>query len=145
MRPRFVDCHSHVVPSGDDGAKSHADGIDLCKLAARAGTEILYATPHVWPHLVLTEQRERVIRQAFEELRRDDVTGRVTLSCDILVERESQKGIVIGKGGQMLREIGTRARKELEVLLDAKVYLALRVKVLKDWQRDVGALARLGL
>ncbi|TML33150.1 MAG: hypothetical protein E6G24_08510 [Actinobacteria bacterium] len=71
MRPRFVDCHSHVVPSGDDGAKSHADGIDLCKLAARAGTEILYATPHVWPHLVLTEQRERVIRQAFEELRRD--------------------------------------------------------------------------
>ena len=39
MRPRFVDCHSHVVPSGDDGAKSHADGIDLCKLAALSERE----------------------------------------------------------------------------------------------------------
>jgi protein-tyrosine phosphatase len=69
MRGYFVDCHSHVVPSGDDGAESLADGIALCELAARAGTEILYATPHVWPHLVLTQAREREIRAAFEELR----------------------------------------------------------------------------
>ena len=69
MRPRFVDCHSHVVPSGDDGAQSLADGTALCELAAQAGTEILYATPHVWPHLVLTETRERAILAAFEELR----------------------------------------------------------------------------
>ena len=71
MEPRFVDCHSHVVPSGDDGAQNLADGIALCELAARAGTEILYATPHVWPHLVLTEKRERAVRRAFEALRID--------------------------------------------------------------------------
>ena len=69
MRPRFVDCHSHVLPSGDDGAKTIGDGLELCELAARSGTEILYATPHVWPHLVLTETRERAILAAFEELR----------------------------------------------------------------------------
>jgi protein-tyrosine phosphatase len=69
VRPRFVDCHSHVVPSGDDGAKTLPDGLELCELAARSGTEVLYATPHVWPHLVLTDERERKIRAAFEELR----------------------------------------------------------------------------
>ena len=71
MRPRFVDCHSHVIPSGDDGAQNLAEGIALCELAAHAGTEILYATPHVWPHLVLTEERERAVRRAFEALRAD--------------------------------------------------------------------------
>jgi protein-tyrosine phosphatase len=67
----FVDCHSHVVPSGDDGAQNLADGIALCELAARSGTEILYATPHIWPHLVLTEERERAVRRALEVLRVD--------------------------------------------------------------------------
>jgi protein-tyrosine phosphatase len=71
VRPGFVDCHSHVVPSGDDGAQSLADGIALCELAARSGTEILYATPHVWPHLVLTAKREQAVRRAFEALRVD--------------------------------------------------------------------------
>src|ERR1043166_3910521 len=71
LRPGFVDCHSHVVPSGDDGAQNLVDGIALCELAARTGTEILYATPHVWPHLVLTEEREEAVRHAFEALRAD--------------------------------------------------------------------------
>jgi protein-tyrosine phosphatase len=65
----FVDCHSHVVPSGDDGAQTFAEGLGLCELAARSGTEILYATPHVWPHLVLTDEREGEIRDGFERLR----------------------------------------------------------------------------
>ena len=68
MEPLFVDCHSHVVPSGDDGAKSLADGLELCDLAAASGTAILFATPHVWPHLPLTEEREREIRRAYERL-----------------------------------------------------------------------------
>ena len=80
-----------------------------------------------------------------ESFERDDVTGFVTLSCSVLVERDSQKGIVIGKGGRMLREIGTRARLELERMLGARVFLDLRVRVLKDWQRDPRALDRLGL
>jgi GTP-binding protein Era len=80
-----------------------------------------------------------------DEMARDDVTGFVTLSCLVYVERESQKGIVIGKGGHMLKEVGTAARKELELLLGAKVYLSLRVKVQKEWQRDPRAMDRLGL
>jgi protein-tyrosine phosphatase len=62
--PGFVDVHSHVVPSGDDGAPSVAAGIALCREAARHGTRTLYATPHVWPSLPLTPERERVVRAA---------------------------------------------------------------------------------
>jgi protein-tyrosine phosphatase len=69
VEPLFVDCHSHVVPSGDDGAKTPADGLELCDLAAASGTAILFATPHVWPHLPLTEEREREVRRAYERLR----------------------------------------------------------------------------
>jgi protein-tyrosine phosphatase len=69
VAPAFVDCHSHVVPSGDDGAKTLAEGLRLCELAAAAGTEVLYGTPHVWPHLVLTPKREAAILDAFERLR----------------------------------------------------------------------------
>jgi protein-tyrosine phosphatase len=69
VSPRFVDCHSHVVPSGDDGAATVEEGLELCDLAAEAGTAILFATPHVWPHLPLTEERELAVRRAFERLR----------------------------------------------------------------------------
>jgi len=65
----FVDCHSHVVPSGDDGAVSVEDGRALCLSAARHGTSVLFATPHVWPHLTLTDERERAVRAAFERVR----------------------------------------------------------------------------
>jgi len=69
VEPLFVDCHSHVVPSGDDGAKTISDGLELCDLAAASGTAILFATPHVWPHLPLTEERELEVRQAYERLK----------------------------------------------------------------------------
>ena len=67
--PFFVDCHTHVVPFGDDGASSVRQGIELCREAAAHGTAILFATPHVWPHLTLTPEREVAVRQAFEEVR----------------------------------------------------------------------------
>jgi GTP-binding protein Era len=70
--------------------------------------------------------------------------GTARIEALVLVERESQKGIAIGRGGAMLKAIGSGARGELEVLLGRKVYLSLRVKVLKDWQRDPRALDRLG-
>lgn len=60
----FVDVHSHVVPSGDDGAKSREQGLELCARAARRGTGVLFATPHVWPMLPLTEEREAAVREA---------------------------------------------------------------------------------
>ena len=67
--PGFVDLHSHVVPSGDDGAATVGEGIALCEDAAAHGTTVLYATPHVWPHLPLTEEREREARAAFERMK----------------------------------------------------------------------------
>jgi protein-tyrosine phosphatase len=65
----FVDCHTHVVPSGDDGAATIEDGLALCRTAGQHGTAVLFATPHVWPHLTLTPQREEEIREAFERMR----------------------------------------------------------------------------
>jgi protein-tyrosine phosphatase len=65
----FVDCHSHVVPSGDDGAPSIDEGLALCRSAAQHGTAVLFATPHVWPYLTLTPEREAEIRDAYERMR----------------------------------------------------------------------------
>lgn len=66
---RFVDCHSHVVPSGDDGVHNIAEGIALCAEAADRGTAVLFATPHIWPHLTLTDAREAEVRDAYETIR----------------------------------------------------------------------------
>ena len=70
--------------------------------------------------------------------------GSSKVHASLIVERDSQKGIVIGKGGQTLRTIGSRAREEMELVLGTKVFLDLRVKVVKEWQRDPKALERLG-
>jgi GTP-binding protein Era len=82
------------------------------------------------------------IAVVIEEWERDG--GLVRIHASLVVERDSQKGIVIGHGGATLKAIGTAARGELERLLDAKVFLDLRVTVLKEWQRDPRALERLG-
>jgi GTP-binding protein Era len=63
---------------------------------------------------------------------------------DLFVERDSQKAIVIGRGGARLRDVGTQARREIEALLGARVFLDLHVRVAKDWQRDPKQLGRLG-
>jgi len=65
----FVDCHSHVVPSGDDGAATIDDGLALCRSAAEHGTAVLFATPHIWPYFTLSAERESEIRAAFERMR----------------------------------------------------------------------------
>jgi protein-tyrosine phosphatase len=64
----FVDVHSHVVPSGDDGAGSVEEGLALCREAARRGTSVLFATPHVWPSLPLPVEREQAVRAAHAEM-----------------------------------------------------------------------------
>lgn len=74
----------------------------------------------------------------------DTPRGAVVITADIYVERESQKGIVIGKGGAMLKKIGAAARAEIERRLGAKVFLDLSVKVEKKWTRGRKGLARLG-
>jgi protein-tyrosine phosphatase len=64
----FVDVHSHVVPSGDDGAQSVGEGLELCRGAVEAGTSVLFATPHVWPMLPLPSEREELVRSAYAEM-----------------------------------------------------------------------------
>jgi protein-tyrosine phosphatase len=68
VSPGYVDVHSHVLPSGDDGAKTVEQGRDLCRSAARQGTRILFATPHIWAHLPLEPEREHAVRDAFARL-----------------------------------------------------------------------------
>lgn len=82
-----------------------------------------------------------VIEEVREREGRDDM---LDVHALLYVERSSQKGIVIGKGGARLREVGTNAREQIEKLLGTKIFLELHVKVAKDWQRDPKQLGRLG-
>ncbi len=120
--------------------------------------------PKYYPEDMVTDQPERLIaaemvREKVLELTRDEVPHAVAVDVDematrskgdvyiratIYVERDSQKGIVIGGHGSMLREIGQRARHDIEVLLGAKVYLDLWVKVRKDWRNRDAILKSFG-
>jgi GTP-binding protein Era len=79
-----------------------------------------------------------------EMIPRDDRDDLLDVHATVYVERPSQKGIVIGKGGERLRAVGTAARRQIEALLGTKVYLDLHVTVAKDWQRDPRQLRKLG-
>jgi GTP-binding protein Era len=68
----------------------------------------------------------------------------IDIHANVFVERDSQKSIIIGKGGSRLKEVGSKARPEIEKLLGSKVFLSIRVKVAQDWQRDPKQLGRLG-
>jgi GTPase len=83
-----------------------------------------------------------VIVDKFDEAERDTM---LRLYCTILVEQESQKAIVIGRGGDMIKRIGTEARKDLEELFETRVFLDLRVKANPDWRDDDRALDDLGV
>jgi GTP-binding protein Era len=120
--------------------------------------------PRLYPEDTITLTYERdiaadLIRAAALEHLRDEVPHAIAIRIDafkergergayieatLFVERDSQKGIVIGKGGSMLKRIGTHARKAMEEILDRKVYLELRVKVLPNWRNDPNALQRFG-
>jgi len=96
-----------------------------------------------------------LVREQALALTREEVPHAITVeveeladrrvSASVLVETESQKQIVVGKGGRMIREIGTLARPEIELLLGRSVYLELRVKVKPKWRRDEQLLERLGM
>jgi GTP-binding protein Era len=82
-----------------------------------------------------------VVQEMLPHEGRDDM---IDVHATVYVERQSQKGIVIGKGGERLRAVGTAARRQIEALLGTKVYLDLHVTVAKDWQRDPRQLRKLG-
>ena len=75
----FVDVHSHVVPSGDDGVGSAEEGLELCREAGRRGTRVLFATPHVWPHLTLTPAREEEVRRVHAAMAREGAAAGLDL------------------------------------------------------------------
>ncbi len=105
--------------------------------------------------LTLEERVAEVIREKALHLTRDEVPHALMVEvleldekavrASVLVETESQKGILVGKRGAMIREIGTRARPEVEALVGHPVYLELVVKVRPRWRRDRKTLERLGL
>ncbi|MDT5239936.1 MAG: GTPase, partial [Mycobacterium sp.] len=96
-------------------------------------------------HDELPHSRAVVIDEISEREGRTEEQGElIDVRAILYVERDSQKGIVIGKGGARLREVGTAARTQIEKLLGTKVYLELRVKIAKNWQRDPKQLGRLG-
>jgi len=120
-------------------------------------------SPQLYPDGMLTDEPEQVlmaelIREATLEGVRDELPhsiavlveevlledGLTKVYADIYVERPSQKAIVIGAGGSRMKEVGTRARKQIEELLGTRVFLDLHVRVAKDWQRDPKQLRRLG-
>ena len=129
--------------------------------------------PRYYPEGVVTDQPEtfvaaELVREKLLAVARDELPHSITVSveeledipdadadvddpdqilrlrADISVERDSQKGIVIGRGGRVLKDAGTAARQELEALLGVRVYLETRVRVERDWQRRAHALDRLG-
>src|SRR5919201_1764247 len=86
-----------------------------------------------------------VIIDGFDESEREaGPRGLVRIAATVLVERDSQKAIVIGRGGARLKQIGTRAREQIEKLLGCKVFLELHVRVEKDWTRTARGLRRAG-
>ncbi len=91
------------------------------------------------PHSLAAEVEEILPRP-----NRGEKVPLLDVRVTLYVERPSQRAIVVGKGGERLRDVGTRARAEIEELLGSKVFLDLHVKVAKDWQRDPKALQRLG-
>jgi GTPase len=91
------------------------------------------------PHSIMVTVEEMGLREG-----RPTDTPLLDIYASIIVERDSQKGIMIGHRGSRLRQIGAAARQQIEALLGTPVYLDLRVKVLKEWQRDAKYLNRLG-
>lgn len=136
------------------------EGIEaLLKIVAK----LLPEGPKYFPEDILTDLPERfivaeIVREKIFKLTRQEIPYStavvidsfkenpkiVSISATINVERDSQKGIIIGKGGKMLKEIGTLARIDIEKLLGAKVYLELFVKVEKDWTKDKKLLKEFG-
>ena len=92
------------------------------------------------PHSLMVSVDELGLREG-----RDEAHPLLDVYASLIVERDSQKGIMIGHRGQRLREIGTAARLQIAALLGVPVHLDLHVKVVKDWQRDPKALTRFGL
>jgi len=139
----------------------HGDGVDVLLDELE---KLLPEGPPLYPEDMLTDLptrfftaemiREKVFRLTGQEIPYSSAVtvdsfsekgDLVSIHATIHVERDSQKGIVIGKGGSKLKQIGEDARKEIEKLLEKRVYLKLFVRVQKNWTRDTKAIAKFGV
>ncbi|MEK6273135.1 MAG: GTPase Era [Actinomycetota bacterium] len=130
-----------LLPEGPFGypPEDRSDLPSEVHLAELVREQVLRRTREEIPHAVEVAVEEVVRRPGAEG------DGLVEVHAQIWVETQSQKGILIGKGGRMVREIGTAARKELERDLGAQVFLNLQVKVREHWRRDDALLDRIGI
>ena len=161
------------IPEAVEPYRALAEFTEFLPVSALEGTGVddllerllthLPEGPAYFPADMITDLPERflvaeIVREKCYELLRDEVPygvavvieaweesdQRVDIAANILVERESMKGIVIGKKGSKLKEIGTRARKDIERLLATHVFLKLFVKVKEGWSKDPATLRELG-
>ncbi|WP_339250611.1 GTPase Era [Sporosarcina sp. FSL W8-0480] len=134
---RLMETLTKYLPEGpkyypDDQVTDHPERFIISELIRE---KVLHLTREEIPHSVAV---------VIEKIDRDENRGLVDVAATIVVDRDSQKGIVIGKKGALLKEIGTKARHDIEMLLGSKVFLELWVKVQKDWRNKPGQLREFG-
>jgi GTPase len=145
----FHALHPVSAKTGDGIEELRAELVGLLPEGPR------YFPPEQRTDLSVEEQVAELVREKAIQLTRDEVPHSITAEVEeleervvraaVYVETESQKQILVGKGGSMVREIGTRARPEVEALLGHPVFLELQVKVRPKWRRDERMLERLGI
>lgn len=154
---KLGDFHDEVVLSALTGF--NVDGF------LETVTRLLPSGPRYFPADMETDQplevmvaefiREKILRLTYdevphavgvsvEEMAFDDKADLVRVQALVYVERESQKGIIVGRGGEMIKRIGQEARMDLERLFGSRVYLDLMVKVRRNWRRDATQIRRFG-
>ena len=132
----FIDVLKSFLPEGpkyypDNQISDHPEQFVVSEIIRE---KILHLTSEEIPHAIGVNV-DRMIKEDED---------RVRIEATIYVERDSQKGMVIGKGGKKLKEVGKRARRDIEMLLGSKVYLELWVKVQRDWRNKVNFIRQIG-
>lgn len=168
LPPEKIEAHTEaywdLAPFHDEWMMTIAtDGVNLDALLDKV-VDLLPEGPRYYPREYITDQtereivaeliREQVLRHTYQEVPhsvavvveefKEREQGVTYIAANVFVERESQKGIIIGRGGRMISKIGSQARKAVERLVGGKVYLDLWVKVRQDWREDERELRRLG-
>ncbi len=134
---RLMETLTKYLPIGpkyypDDQVTDHPERFIISELIRE---KVLHLTREEIPHSIAV---------VIEKIDREESRDMVNVMATIIVDRDSQKGIVIGKKGALLKEIGTKARRDIEMLLGTKVFLELWVKVQKDWRNKPGQLKEFG-
>lgn len=132
----FIDVLKSFLPEGpkyypDNQISDHPEQFVVSEIIRE---KILHLTSEEIPHAIGVNV-DRMIKEDEDKVR---------IEATIYVERDSQKGIVIGKGGKKLKEVGKRARRDIEMLLGSKVYLELWLKVQRDWRNKVNFIRQIG-